>query len=197
MRTLTDRELWLSAAGGASEAFGELYERHANAIYNYCFRRSGDWALAEDLTATVFLEAWRRRRKVTFDREDAVLPWLFAVANNVHRNHARGHRRLARFLGELVVGAHGGREPSEQVTEEEELRRVLAAVSRIPRREQDVLALCVFGDLSYEQAAIALDVPIGTVRSRLARARSRLRELLPEKGHGPADGASSLPRTTA
>jgi RNA polymerase sigma factor (sigma-70 family) len=193
---VSDRELWLRSAAGKPEAFGELYDRYANAIYNYCFRRSADWALAEDLTATVFLEAWRKRRKVTFDREDAVLPWLYAVANNAHRNHARSHRRLVRFLGVLVAGQRSERDPSEQVAEEEELRRVLAAVCRLPRRQQDVLALCVFGDLSYEQAALALDVPIGTVRSRLARARNHLGELLPEKGHGPADGASSLPRTT-
>lgn len=193
----TDRELWRrAAAAGEAAAFGELYDRHANAVYNYCFRRSGDWALAEDLTATVFLEAWRKRRRVTFDREDGVLPWLYAVANNVHRNDARAHRRFARFLGDLVAIQRTGRDASEQLADEDEMRAVLAAVQRLPRREQDVLALCVFGDLSYEQAAAALRVPIGTVRSRLARARSRLGELSLEKGHGDADGASGLPRTT-
>jgi RNA polymerase sigma factor (sigma-70 family) len=193
---VSDRELWRRAAGGQGEAFGELYDRHANAIYNYCFRRCGDWALAEDLTATVFLEAWRKRRRVAFDREDAVLPWLYAVANNVQRSHIRRHRRLTRFLGVLVAGQRSARDTSEQLVEQEQMRHVLAAVRLLPPREQDVLALCVFGDLSYEQAAAALGVPIGTVRSRLARARNRLGELSPEKGHGPADGASSLPRTT-
>ncbi|MDQ3778762.1 MAG: hypothetical protein M3310_07895, partial [Actinomycetota bacterium] len=95
---VSDRELWRRAADGDAPAFGELYDRHADAIYNYCFRRCRDWAAAEDLTATVFLEAWRKRRRVAFDRDDAVLPWLYAVANNVERNHARRHRRLGRFL---------------------------------------------------------------------------------------------------
>jgi RNA polymerase sigma factor (sigma-70 family) len=193
---VSDRELWRRAAGGEGEAFGELYDRHANAIYNYCYRRSADWALAEDLTASVFLEAWRKRRRVTFDREDAVLPWLYAVAGNVLRNHSRGHRRLVRFVGELALRQPPVVSPPDRVAEETELRAILQEVGRLPRREQDVLALCVFADLSYEQAALALGIPIGTVRSRLARARNRLGELLPERGHGNADGPATLPRTS-
>jgi RNA polymerase sigma-70 factor (ECF subfamily) len=76
------------------------------------------------------------------------------------------------------------------------MREVLAAVGRLPRREQDVLAVCVFADLTYEEAAIALGIPIGTVRSRLARARNRLGELSPERGHERANDASSLPRAS-
>jgi RNA polymerase sigma-70 factor (ECF subfamily) len=196
MAALTDRELWRRAAAGEGEAFGELYDRHANAIYNYCFRRCADWALAEDLTATVFLEAWRKRRRVAFDREDAVLPWLYAVAGNVVRNETRRHRRLTRFLGSLAA-QRTARDASEQLAEEDEMRRILRAVGRLPRREQEVLSLCVFADLSYEQAALALGIPIGTVRSRLARARNRLGELSPDMGHESADGPSTLPRTSA
>lgn len=196
MRPLTDRELWRRAAGGEPDAFGELYDRHANAIYNYCFRRCADWALAEDLTANVFLDAWRKRRRVTFDREDAVLPWLYAVAGNVVRNHLRGHRRLVRFVSELAVRQAPVAAPPDRLAEETEMKAILREVGRLPRREQDVLALCVFADLTYEQAALALGVPIGTVRSRLARARNRLGELLPERGHGSADGSATVPRTS-
>jgi RNA polymerase sigma factor (sigma-70 family) len=197
MRALTDRELWRRAAAGEPEAFGELYERHANVIYNYCFRRCADWALAEDLTATVFLEAWRKRKGVVFDRGDAVLPWLYTVAGNVVRNETRHHRRLARFVGVLAGTQPAGRDTAERLDEEELMRSVLAAVSRLPRRELDVFALCVFADLTYEQAATALGIPIGTVRSRLARARNRLGELSPERGHERSDDTSSLPRTSS
>jgi RNA polymerase sigma factor (sigma-70 family) len=197
MRALTDRELWRRAAAGGADAFGELYDRHASAIYNYCFRRCADWALAEDLTATVFLEAWRKRRQVVFDGEDTVLPWLYAVAGNVIRNENRRHRRLARFLGALAGSEPAGRDIAEQLAEEEQMRSILTAVGKLPRREQDVLGLCVFADLSYEQAAIALGIPIGTVRSRLARARNRLGELSPERGHERTNDASSLPRTSS
>ena len=60
---------------------------------------------------------------------------------------------------------------------------VLRSVARLPKREQDVLALCVWGGLSYEEAAVALGLPVGTVRSRLSRARARMRELRGDSGH--------------
>lgn len=196
MPTVTDRALWRRASAGEAEAFGELYERHVNAIYNYCFRRCADWAAAEDLTANVFLEAWRKRRRVAFDREDAVLPWLYGVAGNVVRNHSRSHRRLVRFVRILAAGQPSSEDPSDRVAEEQEMRRILEEVGRLPRREQDVLTLCVFADLTYEQAAVALGIPIGTVRSRLARARNRVGELYEERGHENADGPTTLPRTS-
>ena len=196
MPAVTDRALWRRAAGGEAEAFGEIYERHANVIHNFCFRRTADWALAEDLTATVFLEAWRKRRRVVFDDEDAVRPWLFGVANNVIRNEARRHRRFARALAGLAA-PRPAPDSSERAADAVEMRRILAAVRELPRREQDVLALCVFADLSYADAALALGVPDGTVRSRLARARNRLGELSPERGHERTDGPASLPRTSS
>ena len=196
MPAVTDRALWRRAAGGEAEAFGEIYERHANVIYNFCFRRTADWALAEDLTATVFLEAWRKRRRVVFDDEDAVRPWLFGVANNVIRNEARRHRRFARALAGLAA-PRPAPDSSERAADAVEMRRILAAVRELPSREQDVLALCVFADLSYADAALALGVPDGTVRSRLARARNRLGELSPERGHEGANDPSSLPRTSS
>ena len=195
MPPLTDRALWRRAAAGEAEAFGEIYERHANAIYNFCFRRCADWALAEDLTANVFLEAWRKRRRVVFDREDAVLPWLYGVAGNVVRNESRRQRRFLRMLPSLRADRTDA-DAGERAAEEAEMRRVLAAVGELPRREQDVLALCVFADLTYEETALALGIPIGTVRSRLARARNRLGELSPERGHEKTNDASSLPRTS-
>jgi RNA polymerase sigma factor (sigma-70 family) len=72
---------------------------------------------------------------------------------------------------------------TEQLDEERQMRRVLELVARLPRREQEVFALCAWSDLSYENAAVALDLPVGTVRSRLSRARARLRELDATVGH--------------
>jgi RNA polymerase sigma factor (sigma-70 family) len=63
------------------------------------------------------------------------------------------------------------------------MRSVLRSLAGLPKREQDVLALCAWADLSYEEAAIALALPVGTVRSRLSRARARMRELACETGH--------------
>jgi RNA polymerase sigma factor (sigma-70 family) len=174
----TDIELWKRAAAGAPAAFGLLYERHARTIYNYLFRRCADWSLAEDLTSIVFLEAYRRR--VTVEIVDGkVLPWLFGVATNVARNQRRSLRRYAEALRRLpppepVLGTAG--EAAERVDAARRMRSVLAALQELPQGDQDVLALCLWSELSYEEAAVALGVPTGTVRSRLSRARRRLAE---------------------
>jgi RNA polymerase sigma-70 factor (ECF subfamily) len=100
VETPTDNALWERAAAGEPDAFGALYERHARAIYNYLFRRCADWALAEDLTSVVFLEAFRRRSEVEM-RQGKVLPWLYGVATNVLRNQRRSLRRHAAALKRL------------------------------------------------------------------------------------------------
>ena len=93
----SDRELWQRAGDGDSTAFGQIFERHAKAVYNHLFLRISDWSQAEDLTSAVFLHAWLRRSTVVLDREP-VLPWLLGVANQVLRNQRRnpeGNRRPA------------------------------------------------------------------------------------------------------
>lgn len=180
----TDSELWERAAAGEPAAFGVLYERHARAIYNYLFRRSADWSLAEDLTSVVFLDAYCRRATVEID-EGKVLPWLYGVATNVLRNQRRSLRRHAEALRRLPppepqLGIAG--EAAERVDAARRMRSVLAALQELPQSDRDVIALCLWSELSYEDAAVALGVPIGTVRSRLSRARSRLAELVVGSG---------------
>ena len=177
----TDAQLW---ASGDAESFGVLYERHARAVYNFCFRGTADWAHAEDLTSAVFFEAWRRRADVRLANESA-LPWLLGVATNVVRNQWRARRRhraaMARLAAEPVWDEAD--DVDGRLDDERRMRAVLREVERLPRRDQDVLALCVWGGLAYEEAAAALGVPVGTVRSRLARARARLAELAAGDGH--------------
>jgi RNA polymerase sigma-70 factor, ECF subfamily len=161
------------------ETLGELFEEHARAIYNYCFRRTADWALAEDLTSAVFLEAWRRRKDVDLVGEPP-LPWLYGVATNLLRNHRRSLRRFRSALERVpppVPTPDFAEETAERLDDERRMREVLADVERLPRGQQEVLALCVWAGLEYEEAARALDVPVGTVRSRLARARAELASL--------------------
>jgi RNA polymerase sigma factor (sigma-70 family) len=184
MAQATDAELWQRAVEGEPEAFGVLFERHARSVYNYLFRRTADWSLAEDLTSIVFLEAWRRRHDVRLER-DLALPWLLGVATNVLRNRRRSqwrHRaaleRLPRERAEDFTDDAAGR-----IDDERGMRGTLRAIASLPQREQDVLALCVWAEQSYEDAALALGIPVGTVRSRLSRARGRLRELAGAGGH--------------
>jgi RNA polymerase sigma-70 factor (ECF subfamily) len=179
-----DSVLWSRARSGDSEAFGMLFERHARTIYNYCFRRVGNWDAAEDLVSIVFLEAWRRRNKPLPRGKE--MPWLLGIATNVVRNRRRSERRHAAALRRFPAP---NPEPSfaddsdERIDDEELMGRALALLARLPRREQEVFALCAWSEVGYEDAAVALRIPVGTVRSRLSRARARLRELNPGIGH--------------
>jgi len=177
-----DARLWASAQGGDAEAFGALFARHRDRVYTYCFRRTGSWSAAEDALSVVFMETWRRRHDVQVI-EESLLPWLFAVANNISRNVERSRRRYANLLNSLPnVGSiedHAD-DVAARVDDERQMRTVLVALHTLGRLDQDVIAMCDWEGLSYEEASAALGVPVGTVKSRLSRARKRLRELLIE-----------------
>jgi RNA polymerase sigma-70 factor (ECF subfamily) len=180
----SDGVLWARSRSGDADAFALLFDRHAKAIYNYCFRRVGSWTTAEDLLSVVFLEAWRRREKEL--PADKVLPWLYGIATNVLRNRRRSERRYAGALRRLPPGApvaDFAPDVEERVDDERRMAHALELLGSLPRREQDVFALCAWAELSYEDAAAALGIPAGTVRSRLSRARTRLRELDSAGGH--------------
>lgn len=174
-RSPSDDELWRHIRNGHAEAFGVLYARYSRTVYNYLFRRLGDWAEAEELTAVVFAEAFRRRTDVVIG-EGKVAAWLLGVATNTIRNQRRSkwrHRELLREIADMVVTGPLECVPAQAETELQ-MREVLAALRRLPKDQRDVVGLCVWSDLSYEDAAMALGVPVGTVRSRLARARQSL-----------------------
>jgi RNA polymerase sigma factor (sigma-70 family) len=169
---------------GDSEAFSLLYDRYARAVYNHAFRLTGNWATAEEVVSLTFLEAWRLRGRVEPGGE-SLRPWLLGIAVNVTRNITRAARRHQAALSRLprppfvpdIADEVAGR-----VDDEARLRDVGQAMSRLRRDEREVLVLCVWGELDYADAARALGVPVGTVRSRLSRARSKLRDLLGESG---------------
>jgi RNA polymerase sigma-70 factor (ECF subfamily) len=198
MRELSDQEIWTLAGRGHEAAFGELFERHARAVYNFCFRRTADWALAEDLTSVVFLQAWRHRG-TRLERESA-LAWLLGVAVNVLRDH---HRSLGRFRRALervpppVDAPDFADDVAGRIDDERAMRELLAIVALLPSRDQDVLA-CAWCGLSYEEIGATLDVPVGTVRSRLSRAKARFRALATanglSRGEGPALAGATVDR---
>jgi RNA polymerase sigma-70 factor (ECF subfamily) len=88
----SDADLWRRVRDDDADAFGQLFERHGERIHGFAWRRTANAAAAEDVTALVFLEAWRRRREVTL-HQPSVLPWLYGVAANVLRGHNRARRR--------------------------------------------------------------------------------------------------------
>jgi RNA polymerase sigma-70 factor (ECF subfamily) len=181
---LDDSTLWTRSRAGDADAFTLLFRRHAKSIYNYCFRRLGDWSAAEDALSIVFLEAWRRRGKEL--PPDKVLPWLYGVATNVLRNRRRAERRLRAALARLPqppAERDFSDDADERLDDEQRMKQALDLLAKLPSRQQDVVVLCAWLELSYEDAALALGLPVGTVRSRLSRARQRLRELDSSCGH--------------
>jgi DNA-directed RNA polymerase specialized sigma24 family protein len=123
----SDESLLQASANGDERAFSELYERHARTIYNYLFRRLADWSEAEDLTAIVFLEAFRRRSEVVVV-EGKLLPWLYGIATNVLRNRRRAMWRNRRLVAQLA------RRPSTDVSPDVAARSEAAEQMRAVHR---------------------------------------------------------------
>jgi RNA polymerase sigma factor (sigma-70 family) len=189
-----DDELWRRARQGEAECFGLLFDRHGPAVRAFCARRTGSLDAADDLVSIVFLQAWRRRADVELIDGNA-LPWLYGIARRTMQHRwrtARRHRRALERLGSPPAAADHADEVAARLDDERHLARLKAAFQRLKRADRDVLLLCVWQGLTYEEAAVALGVPVGTVRSRLARARSRLRA---ETDSAAAPVAASAPRT--
>ncbi|MFD8213664.1 RNA polymerase sigma factor [Streptomyces sp. NPDC059697] len=165
---------------GESSAFAELFDSYARAVYNHAFRLTADWSTAEDVMAATFLEAWRLRDRV--DPEGGSLrPWLLGIATNTARNQYRSNRRYRRAAqaaaaAELSVPDHA-EDVAGQVDDRRRLATALAALAKLRPPEREVIALCLGEGLDYEAAAEALGIAVGTVASRLSRARKKLRTL--------------------
>ncbi|MFK0169498.1 RNA polymerase sigma factor [Streptomyces sp. NPDC090306] len=177
-----DNETRRRVRDGDRAAFALLYERHARAVYNHGLRLTGDWSTAEEVMSETFLAAWRARTRVEEDG-GTLLPWLLGIATHKAENARRGFRRRQSFLArqqqprpqEDFAGETAGR-----IDDARRLRAVHASLGRLRRQEREVLALCVWGGLDYRQTADALGIAVGTVRSRLSRARRKLAALAEE-----------------
>ncbi|MER5906570.1 RNA polymerase sigma factor [Streptomyces mirabilis] len=165
---------------GESSAFAELFDSYARAVYNHAFRLTADWSTAEDVMAATFLEAWRLHDRV--DPEGGSLrPWLLGIATNTARNQYRSNRRYrqaaqAAAAAELSVPDHA-EDVAGRVDDRRRLATALTALATLRPPEREVIALCLGEGLDYEAAAEALGIPVGTVASRLSRARKKLRTL--------------------
>lgn len=163
--------------------FSVIFERHFDVLYGYLARRVGH-EIAQDLASEVFAVAFRRR--ATFkDHQDNARPWLFGVASNLLRNHARTELRQLRAYGRTGVDPimPDAEEDADQRLDAERTGPAIArALLCLREDDRDALLLFVWGSLTYDEIAQTLGLPIGTVRSRLARARRQLRELLAPDG---------------
>ncbi|MDX3241650.1 RNA polymerase sigma factor [Streptomyces sp. ME18-1-4] len=161
------------------ELFGELYQRHAALIHRYAARRLGEEA-AEDITADTFLSAFRTRGRYDLARPDA-RPWLYGIAANLigkqRRAEVRALRALARTGLDPVAASWTDRSDS-RVAAHAAQGPLAGALAGLSRGDRDVLLLVAWADLGYQEVAEALSIPVGTVRSRLNRARRKVRHAL-------------------
>lgn len=172
----SDAEL-VTASVRDPDAFTELFARHWDSLYRYCLHRAG--SAGEDIAAEAFRVAFDRRKRYDPRYSDA-RPWLFGIATNVLRDHFRTARREERKLERSAALNILSRSDAAPDGLERQLLgpHLAAALQGIPAADRDALLLLAWADLDYEQIAAALDVPLGTVRSRIHRARQRVREYL-------------------
>jgi RNA polymerase sigma factor (sigma-70 family) len=171
-----DDALVIAASIDEPDRFRAIFDRHAQLIDRFLTRRVGR-EVAEDLLAEVFLAAFRRRARYDARYRDA-RPWLYGIAANVVGQHRRDEARRWRLLAAVPSA------PDEVNPVDEADSRVVAAALRAPlvaglralsRPDREVLLMAAWEQLTYDEIATAMQTPIGTVRSRLSRARRQLR----------------------
>jgi RNA polymerase sigma factor (sigma-70 family) len=165
------------------EAFAALYDRHAALLFRFLIRRAGR-DTADELLGETFRVAFERRS--SFDPSySTARPWLYGIASNLLARHRRSEGRRLAATARLFT-QRDPEPPADVVASNVDARRlfprVLDAVAALPGGERDALLLFAWEELSYDEIAVALTVPVGTVRSRLNRARKRIRELAADIG---------------
>jgi RNA polymerase sigma factor (sigma-70 family) len=172
---------------GPAESFGVLFEQYAGQLYDYVARRVGR-QVAEDLVAETFLVAFAGRERYDPAVPNA-RPWLFGIITNLLRNHQRAETRAwrayARAGSDPLGGGRAVAEPfadrvGERLDAQAAARAMAGALASMPSRQRDLLLLHVWAGMDYPELATALGLPPGTVRSRLHRAKARLRQALPD-----------------
>ncbi|MER5409429.1 RNA polymerase sigma factor [Streptomyces sp. NPDC002769] len=173
------------------EIFAGLYDRHAAGLHRYVARRLGSSSLADDIVGDTFLIAFRQRGRYDADHREA-RPWLYGIAANLvgkhRRTELRAYRTLARTGIDPVTESHADTVDG-QVTAQNMRSPPAAGLHRLSEGDRHVLLLIAWADFSYQEVATALGIPLGTVRSRLNRARKKMRAAL--VGLGPTPTSQS------
>lgn len=165
---------------GDSDAFDEVYERYAGMVYGLCLRMSGDPVRAQDLSQEVFLRIFKGLGR--FRGRSSLKTWVYRIA----LNHCRGRLARRRVATQSLDSTplpeacleDPARGPETRAEEHEAEQQVMRLLETLPRRFREAVILRDLQDLSYEEIATVLGVRIGTVRSRIARGRERLRREL-------------------
>jgi len=175
-RTTAETELVLLARQGDRAAFGELVRGHLPGVVTVVYRMCGDLPLAEDAAQEAFLQAWLHLE--AFQPGSSLRNWLYRIAVNAALDTLRRGRERSSGALDALPAADPQPGPEGEAIRAEQARRVQRAILDLPETSRSALVLREYGGLSYQEIAAALDVPVGTVMSRLNHARGQLRELL-------------------
>jgi RNA polymerase sigma factor (sigma-70 family) len=166
----------LTRSLGDPAAFAVIYRRHMGPVLRYTRRRLGETS-GEDAATEVFVRAFKQRGAYVAEHPTA-LPWLYLLAGRVIGDHIRVEERRLRILSRLESTAEA-RRASGSDQRSELAPEVIRGLRKLSDSDRETLLLVVWGELTYEEAAVAVGVPVGTVRSRIARARKQLRQEIP------------------
>lgn len=173
-----DTELWCDLRAGDEEALRTLFVRHGHAVYNFAFRRTGSWSVADDVAQSAFTTVWRRAvaGNLAELRLPSARPILFAIARKEGANQLRSARRQARLTARIAADRElpATDNTDEWLAAESAMRQINESLQILPQPQREVIALVRWSGLSLAEAAESLGVPIGTVKSRLNRAHRRL-----------------------
>jgi RNA polymerase sigma-70 factor (ECF subfamily) len=174
----TDAELHRSVQAGSADAMAALYRRHGGLIYRFTLRMSRDEAVAEEITQEVFLALLSRPER--FDPERAALStWLCGIARRqLWKHYEKTGRQSLIDDEELEEPLTEDEGPMELLLKHEAMAAVQVVLDALPAELREAIVLCAFEEMSYEQAAQVMAVPVGTVRSRLHRAKARMARAL-------------------
>ncbi|KJL30065.1 RNA polymerase sigma factor [Microbacterium oxydans] len=176
----SDGELLFRLSRGDEPAYRLLHDRHQASVYRVALVLMRTTWDAEEVAATAFFELWRKRDSVRLV-DDSVLPWLLATTSYAAKNKLRSSRRYHRLLSRIP---HDGDVPdhADEVARAMDTLKisadVRAALMQLHPKEASVVILCVVHELPMHEAAVALGIPEGTVKSRLSRVKARLRGTL-------------------
>lgn len=165
------------------ELFQSLVEAHGTRLYRFIIKNIGNSSDAQDLAQQAFLEAVRSYS--SFKGQSELSTWLYGIAMNLVRNHlSRAPHRRYEFTDESVLAdlACNTLSPDQAVEQTERMQHLQNALEDLPESMRSILLMVAVDEMSYESAAALLTVPVGTVRSRLSRARAALRVKLQARG---------------
>ena len=171
-----ETELVTRAQSGDRNAFSELVRTHSQGVLNVIYRMCGNMQVAEDAAQETFIQAWLRLS--SYRQKSTLRNWLYRIAINTAIDMLRKEKRILPGTVEDLRLADSGPGPEALVTSSERTEVIQDAVLTLPDASRAVLVLREFEDLSYQEIADALEIPVGTVMSRLNYARKLLREKL-------------------